>query len=215
MANQAFSRAAGAPLVSGNAVRVLRDAAENYPVWEEAIRRARHTVHLEMYIVHRDAVGRRFVDLLAAKAREMKIDQRPEIQADIDRRISGMKAYMEYQLAMTEIGILNGALIKELGIDSSADSVTDEEVAEFFDKNIRGKPGAPESADQIPAANLQNIKQQIAQSRLEKEMLKLIEGWTNEMTVVVNTNLVENVPLPEVKGPAPQGLNRLPGPVMR
>jgi len=70
MANQAFSRAAGAPLVSGNAVRVLRDAADNYPVWEEAIRRARHTVHLEMYIVHRDAVGRRFVDLLAAKARE-------------------------------------------------------------------------------------------------------------------------------------------------
>jgi len=70
MADQAFSRAAGAPLVSGNAVRVLRDGAANYPVWEEAIRRARRTVHLEMYIVHRDAVGRRFVDLLAAKARE-------------------------------------------------------------------------------------------------------------------------------------------------
>ena len=70
MADQAFSRAAGAPLVSGNAVRVLRDGAENYPVWEAAIRDARRTIHLEMYIVHRDAVGRRFVDLLAAKARE-------------------------------------------------------------------------------------------------------------------------------------------------
>ena len=70
MADQAFSRAAGAPLVSGNAVRVLRDGAENYPVWEAAIRGARKTIHLEMYIVHHDAVGRRFVDLLAAKARE-------------------------------------------------------------------------------------------------------------------------------------------------
>ncbi len=70
MADQAFSRAAGAPLVAGNAVRVLRDAAENYPAWEDAIRAARRTIHLEMYIIHRDAVGRRFVDLLAAKARE-------------------------------------------------------------------------------------------------------------------------------------------------
>jgi phosphatidylserine/phosphatidylglycerophosphate/cardiolipin synthase-like enzyme len=70
MADQAFSRAAGAPLVSGNAVRVLRDGAENYPAWEAAIRAAQRTIHLEMYIVHRDAVGRRFVDLLAAKARE-------------------------------------------------------------------------------------------------------------------------------------------------
>ena len=70
MADQAFSRAAGAPVVPGNAVRVLRDGAENYPVWEAAIRGARRTVHLEMYIIHRDRVGRRFIDLLAAKARE-------------------------------------------------------------------------------------------------------------------------------------------------
>ena len=70
MADQAFSRAAGAPLVPGNSVRVLRDGVENYPAWESAIRAAKRTIHLEMYIVHRDAVGRRFVDLLAAKARE-------------------------------------------------------------------------------------------------------------------------------------------------
>ncbi len=69
-ADQAFSRTAGAPLVAGNAVRVLRDATENYPVWEQAILEARHTIHMEMYILHRDAVGRRFVDLLAAKARQ-------------------------------------------------------------------------------------------------------------------------------------------------
>lgn len=70
MADQVFSRAAGAPLVSGNSVRVLRDGGENYAAWEAAMRGARRTIHLEMYIVHRDKVGRRFVDLLAAKARE-------------------------------------------------------------------------------------------------------------------------------------------------
>ena len=70
LADQAFSRTAGAPLVGGNHVRVLRDAVENYPAWEQAIASAERTVHIEMYIFHRDHVGRRFVDLLAQKARD-------------------------------------------------------------------------------------------------------------------------------------------------
>jgi cardiolipin synthase len=69
-ADQVFRRSAGAPLVAGNRVRVLRDAAENYPAWEQAIREAKSTIHVEMYIIHRDAVGRRFIALLAARARE-------------------------------------------------------------------------------------------------------------------------------------------------
>jgi phosphatidylserine/phosphatidylglycerophosphate/cardiolipin synthase-like enzyme len=69
LADQAFSRAAGASLVGGNRVRVLRDAAENYPAWEHALERAKRTIHVEMYIIHRDAVGRRFVALLADRAR--------------------------------------------------------------------------------------------------------------------------------------------------
>jgi len=68
-ADQVFSRSAGASLIAGNRVRVLRDAAENYPAWEQAIREARSTIHIEMYIIHRDPVGRRFIDLLIAKAR--------------------------------------------------------------------------------------------------------------------------------------------------
>ncbi len=69
MADQAFNRAAGAPLVAGNRVRVLRDAAENYPAWNQAIEEARECIHVEMYIVHRDAVGLRFVALLSERAR--------------------------------------------------------------------------------------------------------------------------------------------------
>lgn len=70
MADQVFSRTAGAPLVEGNAARVLRDATENYPAWNDAISAARTSVHVEMYIIHRDDVGRQFVDLLAEKARQ-------------------------------------------------------------------------------------------------------------------------------------------------
>ena len=36
LANQAFSRAAGAPLIEGNSVRLLKDARENYPAWLDA-----------------------------------------------------------------------------------------------------------------------------------------------------------------------------------
>jgi phosphatidylserine/phosphatidylglycerophosphate/cardiolipin synthase-like enzyme len=70
LAGQVFSRTAGAPLVGGNATRILRDATENYPAWTAAMAAARRAIHIEMYIFHRDAVGRRFVDLLTEKARE-------------------------------------------------------------------------------------------------------------------------------------------------
>lgn len=69
LADQAFSRAAGAPLVHGNAVRLLKDGAENYPAWLDAIAAARESVHFECYIVHDDEVGHRFADALIARAR--------------------------------------------------------------------------------------------------------------------------------------------------
>ena len=54
----------------GNAVRLLRDARENYPAWLESIQAARQSVHFESYIIHPDEVGQRFADALVAKAAE-------------------------------------------------------------------------------------------------------------------------------------------------
>ena len=70
LASQAFSRAAGAPLVAGNSIRLLIDAKENYPAWLEAIKAAEHYIHFESYIIHEDVEGWRFADALIAKARE-------------------------------------------------------------------------------------------------------------------------------------------------
>jgi cardiolipin synthase len=67
---QAFSRAAGGPLVTGNSVRLLRNAAENYPAWLEAIAGAERTIHFETYIIWDDDQGAMFVDALSAKARD-------------------------------------------------------------------------------------------------------------------------------------------------
>lgn len=70
LAGQAFSRAAGAPLVQGNGVRLLVDAADNYPAWLEAIRSAERTIHFENYIIRDDAEGWRFAEAFIAKARQ-------------------------------------------------------------------------------------------------------------------------------------------------
>ena len=70
LADRALSRMAGAPLIRGNSVRLLRDAGENYPAWLDAIRSATQSIHFETYAMHADKIGRDFADLLALKARE-------------------------------------------------------------------------------------------------------------------------------------------------
>ena len=68
LADQAFTRVAGAPLVERNAVRLLRDGAGNYPAWLEAIGRATRWIHFECYVIHDDEVGERFASALSARA---------------------------------------------------------------------------------------------------------------------------------------------------
>jgi cardiolipin synthase len=68
--DQAFTRAAGAPLVMGNGVRLLKDAGENYPAWLAAIRGARYKIFFENYIFREDETGAEFADALKCKARD-------------------------------------------------------------------------------------------------------------------------------------------------
>ncbi len=67
--DQAFSRAAGVHRVEDNRVCLLRDAAENYPAWLDAIASAERYVHFESYIIRDDVSGRQFAEALMAKAR--------------------------------------------------------------------------------------------------------------------------------------------------
>lgn len=70
LAEQAFSRAAGAPLLQENRIQLLKNAQENYPAWLAAIGSATETVNFESYIIHADDIGQRFEELLCAKARD-------------------------------------------------------------------------------------------------------------------------------------------------
>ena len=69
LAEQVLSRAAGAPLVDGNRVRLLCDARENYPAWLDAIANARRVVLFENYIIQNDSAGQRFAEALIERAR--------------------------------------------------------------------------------------------------------------------------------------------------
>jgi cardiolipin synthase A/B len=60
----AFREQAQTPLVTGNRVQLLIDGPPTLQAMREAIRAARHHVHLETYIFGDDAIGRDFRDLL-------------------------------------------------------------------------------------------------------------------------------------------------------
>ena len=68
-ADRAFSRAAGAQLVGGNAVRILQDGRENYPAWLSAIAGARRFIHFESYSIRDDSTGAQFAEALVNRAR--------------------------------------------------------------------------------------------------------------------------------------------------
>ena len=69
LVEQAHRRASGAPLVKGNAVRILKDGAANYTAWFAAIGAARKTVFFENYIIEDDEVGRELAAGLIDRAR--------------------------------------------------------------------------------------------------------------------------------------------------
>ena len=70
LSDEALSRAAGAFLIPGNRIQLLKDAGENYPAWITAIESAEKWVHFETFIIHEDEMGRQFADLFAEKAKQ-------------------------------------------------------------------------------------------------------------------------------------------------
>jgi Phosphatidylserine/phosphatidylglycerophosphate/cardiolipin synthases and related enzymes len=70
LAQQAFERSANAPLIPGNRIRLLKDAAENYSAWLDAIGAAKSRIHFENYILADDEIGNRFADAMIARARD-------------------------------------------------------------------------------------------------------------------------------------------------
>jgi cardiolipin synthase A/B len=68
LAAQALSRAAGAPLITGNSVELLIDGQANFDAWRAAIRSARTSILFENYIFNDDALTQAIRDELIERA---------------------------------------------------------------------------------------------------------------------------------------------------
>jgi cardiolipin synthase A/B len=68
LAQQAFSRVAGAPLIVGNQIELLIDARANFDAWLKAISGARESILLENYLFGDDEVGRELRAALVERA---------------------------------------------------------------------------------------------------------------------------------------------------
>ena len=67
---KAMDRAAGAPRIDGNDIRLNFDGPHTFEDWIDAIARARRFVHFENYVLRDDTTGRAFRDALVAKAEQ-------------------------------------------------------------------------------------------------------------------------------------------------
>jgi cardiolipin synthase A/B len=68
-AERAMARASDAPPIPGNTARLLVDGPAAFEAWLDALAAAEHYIHLENYIIRADRSGRRFRDVLMARAR--------------------------------------------------------------------------------------------------------------------------------------------------
>ena len=68
LAQQIFSRSAGAPLIEGNSIELLLDGRANYDAWLTAIRAAQVSILFENYIFDDDRVAQEFRGALAERA---------------------------------------------------------------------------------------------------------------------------------------------------
>ena len=66
--DESLERVTGAELIPGNDVRLLVDAAENYPAWLTAIESAEKRICFESYIIHGDQQGELFADAMIRRA---------------------------------------------------------------------------------------------------------------------------------------------------
>ena len=106
---------------------------------------------------------------------------------------------MEYQLAMTEAGMLIEALIEEQGLRQEDYVASEEEVAAFFQDQLATMPGAPTSFENVPVDIRTRIAEQASLAKFKKAVERRMHESVTALTVQIYQTVVDNVPLPEQK----------------
>ncbi len=155
----------------------------------------------------RDAVFGPFRNrmILHAKARAEGVDRDPTLRTAIDEKVKSMRSYMEYQIQMAEIDMVNEELVRRLELKTSPDAITEDQLETFYNAHIRSRPGAPGSLHDVPAHVLESLKVQAAQHIMDERLNELVHAWQTNMVISINEDAVQSVPMPVMKGTPPAG----------
>jgi len=140
-------------------------------------------------------------------ARQAGIPDRPEVRRRIEEKIGGLRAFLEYQVAMAEVELVTDAYVESRGIAPADTVVADEEIQAFFDAHVRGQPGAPENVDDLPAEVAARLRRAVAMEKYGRLLSAKIAAWRTNLSMAVNQPLVDAVPLPEMEGAPPEFRN--------
>ncbi len=97
----------GSPLTGGNKIKLLINGENKFPVMLDAIRNAKHHIHLEYYIYECDGIGFELLEILIEKARQgvevkMIYDDfgSPSIKKTIEKRLkaAGLEIFPFYKI---------------------------------------------------------------------------------------------------------------------
>ncbi len=145
---------------------------------------------------------------LYALAKKKGVDQEPELADAIRSRVDGMRAFMEYQLAMTEVGMVVEAFLETLERKPEDFEATEEDVAALFRDQVSAMPGAPSSLDQVPEPIRKQLEARAAMEKYKAYVGETIRAWSEDLDVTVEDSLIQSVPMPDMKGHVPPMLRR-------
>jgi hypothetical protein len=144
---------------------------------------------------------------LYALARAAGVPDDPAVHRRIQEKIGGMRAFMEYQLALAEVGLVSDAYLESQGITPAGVAVTDEDLDTFFRANIQGQPGAPATRADLPENLQARLRDTVAAEKYGRLVSEKIAAWKTNLAVMVNHPLVDSVPLPEMENAPPEFRN--------
>ncbi|MBU0677757.1 MAG: SurA N-terminal domain-containing protein [Verrucomicrobia bacterium] len=137
--------------------------------------------------------------LHAAAVKEGILDDLETVK-DINERVSSMRAFMEYRLEMARLSMVIDKFLETKHLSPDDFEATEDDLADFFMKEVKGKPGAPESVEEIPEHIKSQLMMRIKQSKQMDAVQALVAGLRKEADVQVNQSAVDSVPMPDMKG---------------
>ncbi len=136
--------------------------------------------------------------LLGISARAENITADPAVAARIRQRIADQRAFMEYQLQMTEIMLTIQEYFNRHQLDLAQFPVTDAELAELYQAHYAGRPDVPAKFADVPAEAQAQIRRQLQLQKQSRAIEALATKLRAEIPVEINQPAIDAVSSPSV-----------------